>query len=169
MEHDTIIPELQRNKHVFESLLKELSEELITWKKNESTWCLLEIICHLLDEEVEDFRARTRHALETPDLPLKPIHPGEWPEERAYLAQNYEEVLNKFLFERQVSIEWLKSLEQPKWKQAFQHPTLGAQSAEHLLANWLAHDYHHIRQINAIKRDYLKFKSGDDLTYAGIW
>ena len=169
MQHANLIIGLQRNKLVFDSLLKDLSKEAIQWKQDSNTWCLLEVACHLLDEEVEDFRARTRHALETPDSPLKPINPSEWPKERAYVKQNYNEVLDKFLFERQVSIEWLKSLENPKWEQAFQHPKLGAQSAEHLLANWLAHDYHHIRQINAIKRNYLKEVTGDALTYAGNW
>lgn len=169
MKPSKIIIELERNKPVFESLLKEIPDGLTLWKPNSSTWCVLEVICHLLDEEIEDFRARTQHALQTPNAPLNPIDPASWPKERRYLELNYDEVLNKFLLERETSVIWLKSLENPKWQQAFLHPKLGAQSAAHLLANWLAHDYHHIRQINALKRDYLKIISGDDLTYAGNW
>ncbi|WP_343487820.1 DinB family protein [Allomuricauda sp. d1] len=164
-----IISEFQRNKLTFENLLGELSNEIIRWRASAKRWCLLEIVCHLLDEEVEDFRARTKHALESPELPLKSINPVGWLQERNYLEQNFEETLKKFLFERQVSIEWLKSLENPNWENAIENADLGKISAKSFLFNWLAHDYHHIRQINAIKRDYLKFTSGDDLAYAGNW
>lgn len=169
MLHIEILEELQRNKLVFENQLKELPKELVVWKAKPNDWCILEIACHLLDEEVEDFRTRTKHALETPDLRLKSINPTGWPTERAYLDQNFEEVLKKFLFERQISIEWLKSLECPNWENTLLHVDLGGISAKSFLHNWLAHDYHHIRQINNIKREYLKSTSGNDLTYAGNW
>ena len=42
-------------------------------------------------------------------------------------------------------------------------------SAKQFLNNWLAHDYHHIRQINAIQYDFLKSSSGEALNYAGKW
>ncbi len=169
MQPQAIILELKRNGTVFKDLLEDRALEIQKWKPNPEKWCLLEIVCHLLDEEVEDFRARTQHVLETPDLPLKPIKPHCWPKERNYMDQDFKAVVQNFLEERQKSVSWLQSLQDPKWGQTVDHSEVGPRSAKKFLVNWLAHDYHHIRQINAITYDYLKFKSGDDLTYAGNW
>jgi hypothetical protein len=88
---------------------------------------------------------------------------------RDYINQNYEEVLEKFLQERKKSIEWLNSLKGPSWKNEYVHPSFGPMSAEFFLANWLAHDYLHFRQINVLKYKYLLFKTGVNLGYAGDW
>jgi hypothetical protein len=37
------------------------------------------------------------------------------------------------------------------------------------LCNWLAHDQHHIRQLNTLQHEYLREKTGEDLKYAGDW
>ncbi len=72
---EIIIEELDKNRFVFENLLKNKNEEEYLWKPSPDKWCLLEIICHLYDEEREDFRARTKHTLETPNEPLPKIDP----------------------------------------------------------------------------------------------
>lgn len=164
-----IINVLSRNSSVFKELLTKLSEEEYLWKQNPEKWCLLEIICHLFDEEQEDFRTRTKIALETPELPLPKIDPVGWVKERKYIQQNFSEKLKDFLHERDQSIKWLNSLENPKWGNALIHPKLGKMTAKKFLLNWLAHDYLHIRQITRLKYDYLKYKSGEDLFYAGNW
>jgi len=164
-----IILRLENNKLVFQSLLHSLSPEEYLWKPSPTKWCLLEIACHLVDEEIEDFRTRVRHALETPQKPLKPIHPEVWPKERAYMKRNFDYMLEKLLVERDVSIDWLNTLTHAPWQNAVDHPQLGQLSALHFLENWLAHDYLHIRQINAYKRGYFSEKSSQDLTYAGNW
>lgn len=169
MEPRAIIVELKRNRAVFKHLLEGIPLEIRKWKPNPEKWCLLEIVCHLLDEEVEDFRERVRHVLQTPDLPLKPFDQLAWPVERSYLNQDFDGILMKFLEERNASVIWLYSLNNPNWNSKVTHQGLGEVSAKSFLVNWLAHDYHHIRQINSLKYDYLRFKSGDDLTYAGNW
>ncbi len=169
MEPAKIIIELSNNGKVFKELLENPQTEMITWKPAPNKWCLLEIVCHLLDEEREDFRARVAHILSTPELPLTKIAPHNWPIEGNYLDQDFYVVLKEFLAERQESIVWLKSLKNPKWEQTVDDPEVGPRSAKKFLVNWLAHDYLHIRQINAIKHNYLKITSGDDLTYAGNW
>jgi hypothetical protein len=49
------------------------------------------------------------------------------------------------------------------------HPELGMLRAKIFLANWLAHDYLHIRQIIRYQFEYLKVKTEVDLNYAGNW
>lgn len=164
-----IIKELLKNREVFKTLLIGLSSEEYLWKQNVKKWCLLEIICHLYDEEREDFRARTKSVLETPTKTLNPIDPVGWVVQRNYIKMDYDIVLTGFLKERRHSVVWLKSLEAPKWDNGYIHPKLGLMTANLFLSNWLAHDYLHIRQITKLKFDYLKKISGEKLNYAGEW
>jgi hypothetical protein len=169
MNYSAIIRELQRNRQVFQDLLSGLLNEEYLWKPEPSKWCLLEIICHLYDEEREDFRARLKHVFVTPEFPFPPIDPQTWVMDRKYMKQDFESMLQKFSEERNESVSWLKSLASPPWKNAFNHPKFGAISGDLLLANWLEHDYLHCRQILTLKHLYLKDHSGENLSYAGNW
>lgn len=169
MHVEEIILGLEKNITVFQALFNLNAEGLILYKPTNKSWCFLEVACHLVDEEVEDFRARVALALFTPNNPLKPISPETWPKERNYLKKDYDLIVSQFLFERKKSVDWLKQLKKVNWSNFIEHPDLGALTAEQFLVNWLAHDYHHIRQLNALKHAYLKSISGDDLTYAGKW
>lgn len=163
------IQSFSNNKRIFESLLSKLSSKEILWKPSPEKWCPLEIICHLFDEEVEDFRTRVHHVLETPDHTPPPVNPVQWVTERDYLNQDFHQKLNAFLLERENSILWLKSLKQPSWDNAYLHPKLGPMTAKYFLVNWLAHDQLHIKQILRLKYDYLRTVSGENLEYAGQW
>ena len=169
MKHQKVIKELARNRNIFKELLMEVSKEAYLWKFSPQKWCLLEIVCHLFDEEQEDFRIRTKLVLQDPKLPLPMFDPTYWPKERAYLEQNYDQKVSDFLDERDHSINWLYSLKNPQWENAYQHPKFGAMSASLFLANWLAHDYLHIRQILTLKYKYLEQLSEETLNYAGSW
>ena len=164
-----IASELEKNRSVFLGLFTGLTAEEYLWRPLPQKWCLLEILCHLYDEEREDFRARVRHVLERPEAPLAPIRPVEWVSERRYMDQDYEKVLRGFLHERDQSLDWLRSLEYPGWDNVHKHPKLGRMTAGKFLVNWLAHDYLHIRQIVRLKYDFLKQASGESLDYAGTW
>jgi hypothetical protein len=169
MDHYFIINKLDSNKQVFEALLSNKSKTEYLWKPEENRWCLLEIICHLYDEEREDFRTRVRVTLESPNTPPPQIDPVGWVTSRKYMAQDYNEMVGKFINERAESINWLKSLNEPKWTNSFNHPELGSLSSEHFLTNWLAHDILHFRQIINLQFQSLKANSKIDLTYAGNW
>lgn len=169
MNYSAIISELQRNRQVFIDLLSGLNKEEIVWKPAPEKWCLLEIVCHLCDEEREDFRARLKQVLETPELAFPSIDPQGWVKIRNYIDQDIEKMIEQFSNERKNSINWLISLSNPSWKNAFNHPKFGPLSGELFLANWLEHDLLHIRQILNLKHLYLKHHSGQDLTYAGNW
>jgi hypothetical protein len=169
MDFDIIIKELNRNIDVFNNLLTGLNKDLYLWKQKPDRWCLLEIICHLYDEEREDFRARVKHILLNLELQMSSINPQGWVIEREYINQIYDNKLEKFLNERSISVEWLKNLKSQKWENINKHPKLGDMSAKMVLANWLAHDYLHIRQIIRLKYDYLQNITNENLSYAGDW
>lgn len=169
MNYSIIIQELTRNKDVFKDLLTGIEESNYLFKPENKKWCLLEIICHLYDEEREDFRIRLKHVLDASTNPLPSINPREWVQEREYIKQNFSDKLDNFLKEREKSIKWLQSLQSPKWDNYYNHPKFGKMTAKMFLSNWLAHDYLHIRQILKLKFDYLSHQTNESLNYAGNW
>lgn len=170
--HRYIIDQLAQHQDVFTHLLMIQNKNEILWKQTPDKWCLLEIVCHLIDEEKEDFRNRVKVCLESPGKTPFPINPEGWVKSKSYIKQDYEVKVSQFLEERSHSISWLKSLGDPQilqWKNGFTHVKLGFLTAEDFLRNWLAHDYLHIKQITRLKYDYLASISGETLHYAGVW
>jgi len=164
-----IIDKLENNKQVFKSLLFDKVEQEYLWRPKPEKWNILEIVCHLLDEEREDFKVRTRSVLETPLKDLPAINPEGWVLERDYASKSYIETLEEFLVERDKSISWLKGQIDANWQNVYKHQILGNMSAKLFLTNWLAHDYLHIRQILRYNYNYLKETTTLDLQYAGNW
>ena len=169
MDTNYIICELQRNKLVIKELLQNLDCNIITWKPSPEKWCLLEIICHLNDEECEDFRARLMNTLENPTQDFTSIDPVGWVSSRNYIERDFRTELKEFLQERDDSIELLKQLKNPNWENFYPHPKFGNLTAKMFFTNWLAHDYLHIRQIIKLKFDYLSVTTNEKLHYAGNW
>lgn len=166
---DFLVRELENNIVVFEKLFSGLKREQINFRPAPEKWNLLEIICHLYDEEREDFRTRLIHVLNNPDLPLPSIDPQGWVTSRNYNEQDFDVTLKKFLNERRESVGILKSLQSPDWSRAYMHPKFGPMSGKLFLSNWIAHDYLHIRQVLYTKHNWLKMQTGEDLKYAGDW
>ncbi len=169
MERPILFDQLARHGNVFRALFTGLNGEEIRWKPAPEKWCALEIICHLHDEEREDFRARLRSTLETPELPWPKIDPAAWITERKCMEQDFNTVLKNFLAERDKSVAWLHGLADAPWHNAYLHPTVGPVSCELLLTNWVAHDLHHLRQFNNLRYAYLRAHTTVPLDYAGKW
>lgn len=169
MDTAYIIRQLAQNRTVIFDLLKDATPEEYNWRPEGKKWCLLEIVCHLVDEEKEDFRTRVGHVLDKPNTDPPTFDPVAWVTERDYMAQDYDATLETFSEERIASVGWLESLLDPQWDNAYTHRVFGSMSAKLFLSNWLAHDLLHIRQIMKTKFLYLQHVSGQDLSYAGEW
>lgn len=164
-----IIEQLALNRLVFDALFTAGVNNNILYRPAPEKWNLLEILCHLVDEETDDFRARLQHVLLQPEQPLPSIDPVGWVNSRNYAEQDFGKKLEQFLKERHQSVRWLQSLEEPTWDNAYAHPKFGPMTAKMFLCNWLAHDMHHIRQINALQHAQLCATTGETLRYAGEW
>jgi len=163
--------ELKTNKSVFNSLFNSLEEESYTWKPNAEKWSALEILCHLIDEEKEDFRFRMNFIIENQKPPLPSIDPVNWAVQRNYASQNFKEKFKAFFLERDQSLEYLDSLDcqADYWNNTCEHQHFGLLTPEFFLNNWLAHDLLHIKQLTRLKYDYLTYKSKQRIDYAGQW
>jgi hypothetical protein len=52
MKEKTIIDHLESNREVIGGLLNDFSGEESNWKQADEKWSALEIVCHLVDEEI---------------------------------------------------------------------------------------------------------------------
>lgn len=76
MKISLIIKKLAVNQAVFQHLFAALSKAEILWRPYPEHWCLLEILCHLHDNEHEDFKIRIQSVLENPTNPFISIEPS---------------------------------------------------------------------------------------------
>ncbi len=140
------------------------------WKPADGAWSIMEIVRHLLDEEIEDFRTRLRLTMESPDTDWPPIHPEGWAVQRDYNSADLPKAAGDFSRERAESVRWLRSLVNPDWSTEHRHPQFGAFRGGDLLASWAAHDALHLRQI-AKRLHQLAGRDGGEFSirYAGEW
>jgi len=170
MEVDRLVDQLERNASAFSALVSGLPLEQTSWKPGADKWSVLEVICHLLDEEREDFRARLESTLRDPEKLWPAIDPPGWVVEREYAGRDLEETLSAFLDERRRSVSWLRALEQPDWGASYEHPVAGTLRTGDLVASWLAHDFLHLRQLARLHWQYHSVHAGPYKTsYAGEW
>jgi hypothetical protein len=164
-----LVERLRGNAGIFAALVAGVGDEQARWKPDPAQWSILEVVNHLADEEVEDFRARLDATLHHPGS-WPPIDPQGWPASRRYDERELQPSLERFLVSRAESLEWLERLGEPDWSRAYQHPSIGPISAGDLLTSWVAHDHIHIRQINRLHRDWLVASLSDHSPrYAGRW
>ncbi len=170
MHSPALIATLDRFPRVLEALVRPLADADVRWKPEDGAWSILEVLAHLADEEVEDFRARVQRTLDNPSAAWDPIDPEGVAVARTYNTLDPAHTLDRFVRERAASITWLRALECPDWSRAFAHSKFGPMHAGMLLTSWAAHDLLHLRQIT--KRLFqLTERDGEPYPtiYAGQW
>jgi uncharacterized damage-inducible protein DinB len=137
---------LERLPDAVEALVRGCSEEEWRWRPAEGGWSLIEIVGHLLAEEVDDFRARLRALLEDPEGPWPALDPEGAVREGRFQDLDPATTLERLRQERAASLAWLRGLATPRWENA--RPTRhGPLHAGDLLCSWAAHDARHLAQI----------------------
>jgi hypothetical protein len=158
---------LMKDAELIMWLTEEMPEGQARWKPDPETWSVLEVINHLADEEVEDFRALLDLILHAPARPLPSIDPMGWVTARDYNARALTPSVQRFMSERQRSLAWLRELDAPDWEAAVQM-SHGEMRAGDVVASWVAHDQWHIQQLVQIRRAYLAERAKPYRTaYAG--
>lgn len=164
-----ILTQLEQQGQSIHALGAGLTEKESRWKPALEIWSVLEVLNHLVDEEIYDFRAHLDHILHTPDQPWPEIDPVGWVTQRHYNEQALEETLVQFIAERKNSLTWLAGLTNPNWDAAVTQ-SWGTLSAGDMLVSWLAHDLLHLRQLVELRYQITKIASQPyQLDYAGQW
>jgi hypothetical protein len=163
------IKQLTQNAYIIKQFVENTDEEPARWKPDRDAWSILEVVNHLYDEEREDFRARVDHILHNPESPAPPIDPVGWVTTRKYNERDLAGSLANFLHERDNSIAWLRSLENPNWQTTYV-AEWGSITAGDILVAWGAHDLLHMRQLVELHYQYYAQQvTPFDVRYAGEW
>jgi hypothetical protein len=169
MNIDGLAAQMAENAARIQALVRGVSDQQARWKPDPSSWSILEVVNHLLDEEREDFRIRIDYTLHRPGESWPPIDPGGWVTDRSYNEADPEASLADFLCEREASLAWLKELSAPEWETTYEAP-FGPISAGDLFAAWVAHDLLHMRQLVELHWDCTTSQLQPYSTlYAGEW
>jgi hypothetical protein len=160
---------LAQQAGIIQALLAGVSQEQAAWKAEPQQWSILEVINHLYDEEVDDFRAHLECVLIHPESPWSSIDPLGWVTQHAYSQREITTSLQNFIEARRASLAWLDTLSESDWTTSHVTP-FGQISAGDLGASWLAHDLLHIRQLTELHWLYtVSFVNPYQLIYAGDW
>jgi len=158
--------QLAANAAAIAALVRPVGDAEARWKPTPDDWSILEVVCHLADEERDDFGTRVRLTLDDPTLPWPPIDPGGWVTSRDYAARDLAAALADFMAERDRTLAWLDGLAgagaAPAWTNAARHPAGFTIRAGDLMASWLAHDLLHLRQLVELRYGVIEQGVGSD-------
>jgi hypothetical protein len=169
MNLDDVIEWMEDNGQAIQALVQGVSEDQARWKPGLDDWSILEVINHLCDEEIEDFRTHLDVLLYHPDRPWPEIDPQGWVTARLYNDRDLGSSLRNLARARQESLAWLRDLSAPDWQAARAMP-FGEITAGDVLASWAAHDLLHMRQLVELKWAHTsQLVAPHDIRYAGQW
>ena len=169
MKFETLYLELVNSTDMILTFLDGLTQEETQVKPNEGSWSILETLCHLYDEEREDFREHLDLILNRPDQTWHQIDPAAWVSARKYNEKDFRDMKEKFFIERSKSLVWLKGLSNANWDVTYTSES-GTLSAGELLSSWVAHDNLALRQLVELRRFRIEnMTKPNSITYAGDW
>ena len=169
MTFATLYQELTHSTEMIRALTMGIGQEQAQVKPDAKAWSMLEVICHLYDEETEDFRERVDFILHRQHEAWKVIDPQGWVTTRRYNEQDFAQMRERFFARREDSLQWLAGLKDAAWDTTYTSE-YGTTSAGEMLACWAAHDNLHIRQLVELRRAYLeRAAQPHNLEYAGDW
>jgi len=169
MEFRTLCQELVNSTQMIVALLADINQDESQIKPNPDSWSILEVACHLYDEEREDFREHLDFILHRQNEEWHRIDPEGWVIERKYNLQSFVDMQEKFLAERKQSLEWLRGLANPNWETTYTSQ-YGSVSAGEMFACWIAHDNLHVRQLVELRRVKIEnITKPYIIEYAGDW
>ena len=169
MEFRTLYQEFVHSTEMIRALLAGIDQEQSQVKPDAKSWSILEVVCHLYDEEREDFREHLDFILHRQNEQYHVINPQAWVTERKYNEQNFSEAQEKFFAERQASLEWLKTISGSDWDTTYTSE-YGSVSAGEMFSCWVAHDNLHLRQLVELRRHQIETITRPyPIEYAGEW
>lgn len=169
MEFEALYEELARAPEIFRALLLGVTQEEAQIRPAPDSWSILEVVCHLYDEEIKDFRPRLDVMLHHPDDEFPPNDPQEAINERRYNERDLAEMFENFAAERSKSLNWLRTIADSDWNVKYTTPWR-TMTAGDMFASWVAHDNLHMRQLVELRRARIeRITSPYILEYAGDW
>jgi hypothetical protein len=138
--------ELGRFPALLGAVVAGLDQESWRARPAPDEWAPVEIVCHLRDEEAEDFGARLRVVL-AGGTHFTPIDPERWAVERRYREADPGDALAAFRRLRGESVGLLQLAPVDELARSVASPSGVALSGLDVVTAWVTHDRLHLRQL----------------------
>jgi DinB superfamily len=160
--------ELARFPALLDAVVAGLTPERWRARPAPDEWAAVEIVCHLRDEEAEDFGARVRVILEG-GTRFAPIDPEGWAMARRYHDAEPAAALAAFRERRAASLALLADAPPDRLTASGESPSGLRLSGLDLLAAWVTHDGLHLRQLaGTLTREWADRWAPLRADYAGL-
>lgn len=135
---------------VFRGLVASAPVDALSFRESPDAWTAHEVLCHVTDGEVTDWRPRVATIMSMGDKRFTPFDRlgghrayGRWP--TAAIVDEFERL-------RRDNLAFLAQLDLDETALARTgiHPEFGSVTLDQLLATWVVHDLAHISQIARI-------------------
>ena len=144
---------LEKTPLLFETLLRDLSADLLQWKPAPDRWCVSEVLAHLAD--IEQVYSDRVHRFVTDDSPaLQKYDLAGASAAGGYAQGSAYEHLTRFATTRRSIVAFVKSIPASAGARTAKHSELGTITLSQMLNEWASHDLGHLRQIAELYRDY---------------
>jgi FMN phosphatase YigB (HAD superfamily) len=140
---------LQATPAVFHTLSLSLTPEQWTKHPQPGEWTFLEVLCHLRDVDAEVNLARVETVLREENAFIPGQMTDQWAEERQYINQNGQAVLQDFFAARGRLVTKLKNMPAADWERSARHTIFGPTKLRELVSFMVDHDRLHIQQAMA--------------------
>jgi hypothetical protein len=169
MDFEALYQELANSTKMIRALLRSITHEEAQIKPAPDAWSILEVVCHLYDEEREDFREHLDFILHRQNEEWHRIDPQSWIQARKYNERDFVAMQDEFFAERQRSLEWLTEMSSSDWDTTYTSE-YGSMSAAEMFCSWVAHDNLHIRQLVELRHSHIeRITNPYSIEYAGDW
>lgn len=170
MEFEALYQELANGRDILRALVSGVTQAEAQVKPSPESWSIFEVVCHLYDEERDDFREHLDMILNRPNDEWKRLDPQKWvTPAQQYHERSLSEMLDRFSAERDQSLAWLRGLSSANWDVVYTTP-FRSMTAGDMFASWVAHDHLHMRQLVELRRArLLTLAAPYNVEYAGDW
>jgi hypothetical protein len=167
MDRTKAANQLKHQAQTIRHLVQGLTQDQAHWQPDPDSWSILQVVRHLVYEELWDFPFHLEHILLHPEEPWEEHGPAK----KAYTEMTLPAILAEFEAERAAAIDWLLQLPSHcAWEQPVAMPWGAPLSGGDMLASWLAHDLLHIRQLVTLRYALTAAANRPhSVKYAGDW
>ena len=150
MDLKTVYETLGRTPVAIRALLAGATSDALAYRETPSAWTAHEVLCHVADGEVTDWRPRVSTIMSQDDKRFAPFDRiggqrtyGRWP--TAALLDEFDRL-------RRDNLTYLAqlNLDEASLARTGLHPEFGSVTLEQLLSCWVVHDLAHISQLSRI-------------------
>lgn len=148
METEPVIDKLRISMREVNDSVRGLPSDVLRFKPGLEKWCVLEIVCHLLDCERFIFHERLSRLLAEQNPYFPDVDHLPWVSEHHYLEQDFAKVLHELQTERDATIALAQSVPPEKWELAGTHETRGRRTFGDIAQACADHMFTHVAQIH---------------------